>query len=95
MLLPACPRASFLFFVGGTLLLHTTDGNTAAAAAAVPAVATPNHARSQYSYLTEGYEEARSLWPATPQAVGPYAARPKTGDATFDLLLNKIQVCSV
>lgn len=45
-------------------------------------------------YLTEGHKEARSLWPAIPQALGPYAGRPKPGDATFDLLLNKIRVCS-
>eukprot|EP00903_Cladosiphon_okamuranus_P006467 g6327.t1 len=46
------------------------------------------------TYLTEGYTEALSLWPATPQALGPYAGRPKPGDVTFDLLLRKIQVCS-
>ncbi|CAN0282453.1 unnamed protein product, partial [Ectocarpus fasciculatus] len=46
------------------------------------------------TYLTEGYEEALSLWPASGESLGPYAARPKAGDETFNLLLNKIRVCS-
>ncbi|CAN0034019.1 unnamed protein product [Ectocarpus sp. 12 AP-2014] len=46
------------------------------------------------TYLTEGYDEALSLWPASGESLGPYAARPKAGDETFDLLLNKIRICS-
>eukprot|EP00752_Nemacystus_decipiens_P009868 g8805.t1 len=62
-----------------------------------PAEATAMHhiLHHRETYLTDGFQEARSLWPATPQALGPYAGRPKPGDATFDLLLNKIRVCSV
>ncbi|CAN0129448.1 unnamed protein product [Pylaiella littoralis] len=53
------------------------------------------HHREKY-IAKGGYEEALKVWPTSPQALGPYARRPTLGDAhiTFDLLLDKIQLCS-
>lgn len=104
LICPRAPRLSlvhasvfFFFAVGGVPPRHQTRRQNHIIKPKPRLKIWPSlHANTQTKtarYLAEGYEEARRLWPSTPQVLGPYAGRPKPGDPTFDLLLNKIRVC--
>lgn len=46
-------------------------------------------------FLEDGYEEAFRAWPPSlSEELGAFAAVPRRGDQTFNLILKKIKICS-